>query len=63
VRLDFADVDQISDWATEGAMYCYRSDIITGRPGKLFDPKGQTTRAEAAAILHRFAETASGDGL
>jgi hypothetical protein len=57
VRLDFADVDQISDWATNGAMYCYMNGIIGGKPGKVFDPQGSATRAEIAAIMHRLVET------
>lgn len=53
--LDFADADQIAEWALDGAMYCYTNGIITGKPGKLFDPQGQATRAEIAAILRRYA--------
>jgi hypothetical protein len=53
-RLEFADTDQISDWAVSGAMYCSMNGIITGKPGGLFDPKGQATRAEITAILRRF---------
>ncbi|MDR2420501.1 MAG: S8 family serine peptidase [Oscillospiraceae bacterium] len=55
-RLDFADIGDISDWATEGAMYCYINGIITGKPGGLFDPGGAATRAESAAMLRRFIE-------
>jgi hypothetical protein len=29
-----------------------------GRPENIFDPKGTATRAEAAAIPHRFPESA-----
>lgn len=63
VRLDFADVDKISDWAVEGAMYVYMNGIISGKPGNLFDPKGETARSEFAAMLHRFlAGDEEGDG-
>jgi hypothetical protein len=62
VRLDFADAGKISDWATEGAMYCYMNGIINGKPGKLFDPQGEATRAEVAAMLHRFIIAISGNG-
>jgi hypothetical protein len=55
VRLDFADADAISDWAVQGAMYCYMKGIIGGKPGNLFDPQGQATRAEISAMLRRFA--------
>jgi hypothetical protein len=57
-RLDFADAGNISDWATQGAMFCYINGIIEGKPGKLFDPQGDATRAEAAAVLKRFIEAA-----
>ena len=56
IRLDFADVGKISDWASEGAMYCYMKGIITGKPGNLFDPKAGATRAEFATVLMRFIE-------
>jgi subtilisin family serine protease len=55
VNLDFADTGKIADWAVEGAMFCYKDGIITGKTGNLFAPKDATTRAQAAAILHRFA--------
>jgi subtilisin family serine protease len=55
VSLDFADTEKIAGWAAEGAMFCYKNGIITGKTGNLFAPKDATTRAQAAAILHRFA--------
>jgi hypothetical protein len=59
IRLDFADLDKISDYAVEAVMFCYLSDIINGKPDvagtTLFDPTANATRAEAAATLHRFA--------
>jgi hypothetical protein len=57
INIDFADRDNISDWALEGAMWCYMYGIMTGKSGKdtlLFDPQGNATRAEIAAMLHRF---------
>lgn len=56
---DFADKDKISDWALEGAMWCSMIGVITGKPGDngmLFDPQGNATRAELAAMLHRFSD-------
>ncbi|MDR2357403.1 MAG: S-layer homology domain-containing protein, partial [Oscillospiraceae bacterium] len=58
VRLDFTDVGEISDWATEGAMYCFMRGVITGKPGNLFDPRGGATRAEASAMMRRYIENA-----
>jgi hypothetical protein len=59
IQLDFADVEQISDWAIKGAMYTYMKGIINGKPGKLFDPQESATRAEISAIFHRFADKAA----
>ncbi|MDD4494484.1 MAG: S-layer homology domain-containing protein, partial [Eubacteriales bacterium] len=56
---DFTDKDKISDWALEGAMWCSKTEVIKGKPGEngmLFDPQSNATRAELAAILHRFSD-------
>jgi|GEM_PF-443301 len=57
IRLDFTDLDQISDWAASGAMFCYMKGVITGKPGNLFDPKANVTRAEFATMLMRYQES------
>jgi hypothetical protein len=54
----FADDTNISDYAREAVEALYKAGIISGKPGNVFDPKGTATRAEAAAILHRFLESA-----
>jgi hypothetical protein len=56
VRLDFVDIADIPDSSVEGAMWCSMNKIIVGRPGKVFDPKALATEAEAAAMIHRFAQ-------
>ncbi|MCL2099626.1 MAG: S-layer homology domain-containing protein [Oscillospiraceae bacterium] len=53
---DFTDRRDISDWASDAVDAVFKAGIITGRPGGLFDPKNEVTRAEAAAILHRFTD-------
>ncbi|MCL6557921.1 MAG: S-layer homology domain-containing protein, partial [Firmicutes bacterium] len=56
---DFADKDKISDWALEGAVWCSMMGVITGKPGDngmLFDPQQNATRAQLAAMLHRFSD-------
>ncbi len=56
---DFADKGKISDWALEGAVWCSMIGVISGKPGDngmLFDPQGNATRAELAAMLHRFSD-------
>ena len=55
-RLDFTDAADISDWAYEAACWCNMNGIINGKGNGILDPKGQATRAEAAAMLMRFLE-------
>lgn len=57
-QLSYPDASVISSWAKEAALYCQQTGIITGRDGGSFVPKGTATRAEVAAILERFIETA-----
>jgi hypothetical protein len=56
---NFIDKDKISDWALEAVLWCNTLGIITGKPGNngmIFDPQGNATRAELAAMLHRFSD-------
>jgi hypothetical protein len=57
----FADEASISPWAKDAVSAMYAAGILNGKPGELFDPKGEATRAEVAAVMHRFI-TAAGDG-
>jgi hypothetical protein len=52
----FADEADISAYALEAARTLSAAGIISGKPGNLFDPKGRATRAEVAAVLHRYIE-------
>lgn len=54
IRLDFADIAEISDYAVEGVMYCKLGGLMQGKENNNFAPKAYATRAEIAAILHRF---------
>jgi hypothetical protein len=56
-NIAFTDVESISYWATEASAVIAHAGIIIGKPDNLFDPQGDTTRAEASAILRRFAES------
>ena len=56
IRLDYADVADISEWAFSAVAFLTIKNIIQGKPGRLFDPQGNATRAEAATILMRFLE-------
>ena len=55
-QLDYTDANEISSWAQDAALYCQESEVITGRKGGNFVPKGTATRAEVATILERFIE-------
>ncbi|MDR1616479.1 MAG: S-layer homology domain-containing protein, partial [Syntrophomonadaceae bacterium] len=60
----FADDAQIADYAKNDVQTLYNGGIISGKPnlspegGNVFDPRGSATRAEVAAMLHRFIEAA-----
>lgn len=53
---DFADTGEVSGYAKDAVMALYRARIIEGKGGGIFDPQGEATRAELAAMLHRFLE-------
>jgi hypothetical protein len=55
VLVDFADAALIAEYAAPGVAWCYENGIITGRPGKIFDPRINVSLAETVALLHRYA--------
>ena len=52
----FTDADEISNYALEALQWANAEGLINGKGDGVLDPKGQATRAEAAAILMRFNE-------
>ncbi|GEM_PF-662211 len=54
--LAFTDVLEISDYAISAIQWAFEENIIQGRPNAILDPQGGATRAEVAAMLHRFLE-------
>ena len=50
----FDDEQFIAEYAMDAIRRCYESNIINGRYFNMFDPLGNATRAEAAAMLFRF---------
>jgi len=56
VGVTCSDEEDISFWALDGVLFLYKKGIIKGKPGELFDPAGKATRAEFAAIMHRYSE-------
>ena len=55
--LDFADSGDISDWAADAMAWAVEKGILTGTPDGRLNPQGTATRAEAAVMLRRFADT------
>ncbi|MDR1158289.1 MAG: S-layer homology domain-containing protein [Oscillospiraceae bacterium] len=54
-EIAFADAGDVSDYAKEPVKALVMQGIINGKPNNRFDPKGNATRAEFAAMLHRYA--------
>jgi len=54
----FEDEGEISVWAKDAVKSIQRAGIIGGKPNDLFDPQGNATRAEVAAVFSRLATTA-----
>lgn len=47
----FADDGEISWWARDGVYACRSNGIVSGVGGNRFDPKGSSTRAQAAMVF------------
>lgn len=56
LALMFSDADQVSGYADSAMRWAVDMGIISGKGGNILDPKGQATRAQAAAMLMRFCE-------
>ena len=52
----FKDADKITDYAKTAMQWAVGSGLMKGKSGNLLDPQGMATRAEIAAMLHRFIE-------
>ncbi len=52
----FKDADKITDYAKTAMQWAVGSGLVKGKSGNLPDPQGTATRAEIAAMLHRFIE-------
>jgi hypothetical protein len=50
----FADSGEISGWAEEAVGAIQRAGVVNGKPGNLYDPAGDATRAEVATIFRNF---------
>ena len=52
----FEDADKITDYANTVMQWAVGNGLIKGKSETLLDPQGTATRAEIAAMLHRFVE-------
>lgn len=51
----YKDADKIANWAYNAMAWANYRGLINGTSATRIDPKGYATRAQIAAILHRFA--------
>jgi len=52
----FTDRQNIAGWAAADVASAQKAGIIGGKPGNIFDPGANATRAEVSAIFRRFVE-------
>lgn len=52
----FADNSSIGSWAKDAVKAMQMAGVLNGKDGNRFDPQGTATRAEVAAVLHRYVE-------
>ena len=52
----FLDDADIVIYAKEATERFFTAGVISGRPGNIFDPQGEATRAKLATMLNRFLE-------
>ena len=51
---NFQDGSQVDNYAMTGVDYCVTNNILSGKPGGLFDPQAFLTRAEAAVVINKI---------
>ena len=54
--LSYDDFDSISEYAIAAMQYACGSGLMKGKTASTLNPLDNATRAEIAAILHRFIE-------
>ena len=52
----FNDKDNVSEWAKDTMAWAVGYGLIGGKGNNMLDPQGGATRAEFAAMLHRFCQ-------
>lgn len=59
---EFTDSGAISSWASEAVAWASALGIVSGRDGNVFDPHGNASRSECAAILMRYSSSVEQPG-
>lgn len=57
IRLDYTDLADIPDWASEAVMFCALEKLMIGNENNEFMPADNATRAQAATVLERFVKS------
>ncbi len=57
IRLEYEDLENVSQYAAEGVMYCTLAGFMHGRDDGTFAPKDELSRCETAVILTRLSES------
>jgi len=57
IRLEYTDLEEISDWAMDSVMFCTMKGIVEGNDDGSFNPQGNTTRAQAAVVMNKINDT------
>lgn len=57
----YADHSSISNYAISSVTTCQKYGLITGKTDNIFDPKGNSTRAEVAAVFQRLSRALNGE--
>ena len=52
--MPFGDADKVESWASDSVAVAYDKGLITGKPGNVFEPKNNATRAESAVVIYRL---------
>lgn len=52
--ISFNDNAQIANWAYDDVQRVVSAELMSGKPGNLFAPKAQASRAEAGVVLYRL---------
>ncbi len=56
---EYADVDDISDWAYENVKWALNAGLLEGKGSGIIDPLNDTLRSELAAVIMRYCENIS----